>query len=391
MPHYDVYVGVDVGKSFHHVYATDGDGNRLVSRRVNQDETQLTDVFTRLRTDNKSVLVVVDQPKNIGALTVACAARAGCDTMFLPGLVMRRAAGLLPGDAKTDVRDAQVIAMAARQLPDALRPVSTAGPERADLDALVAWDADCVHDRTRAMNRLHALLAECDPMFEAALYQRLDSPFILALLIRFGGPWGIRAAGEKKVRAWAARQKRVPAGLLDDAIRAAGLMDHKPAGTDAREAGPIPAVCTRITELTRTRTMIEARIDAHLQTNDTYQMLLTMPGVGVHTAASLVTLVDITMFPTCDQLASYAGIAPHTTRSGTSIKGETAARTGNRALKNTLFLSAFASLTHDPVSRAYYDAKRAAGKQHNTALISLARHRLKIMYAIMRDKTPYHT
>jgi transposase len=62
---------------------------------------------------------------------------------------------------------------------------------------------------------------------------------------------------------------------------------------------------------------------------------------------------------------------------------------GNRALKNALFLSAFASLRSDPLGREYYDRKRAEGKRHNAAVISLARRRLKIMYAMARDLTPY--
>ena len=391
MQHYDVYAGIDVGKSFHWEYATDADGKRLVSKRVDQDEHQLDAVFTHLREGNKSVLVVVDQPKNIGALTLACAKRAGCDTMFLPGLAMRRAAGLLPGDAKTDARDAEVIAMTARTVPDALRPVSTADPDRAELDALVAWDADCLQDTTREINRLHALLVDCNPMFEKALHKNLDSPFVLALLRRFGGPWGMRKAGEKTIRSWATRQHRVPTNILTTAIQTAWAMDHKPAGTDTRESGPIPACCARITDLDAQRKHIETLINTHLKTNSDYHNLLTMPGVGIHTAASMVTMVDITRFPTCDQLASYAGIAPHTTQSGTSIKGETAARAGNKALKNALYLSAFASLKNDPTARAYYDTKRAAGKQHNTALFNLARRRLKIMFAILRDKVPYHT
>lgn len=61
---------------------------------------------------------------------------------------------------------------------------------------------------------------------------------------------------------------------------------------------------------------------------------------------------------------------------------------GNKALKRAMFLSAFASLS-DPVSRAYYDKKRAEGKKHNAALICLARRRSDVIYAMLRDKQPY--
>lgn len=63
----------------------------------------------------------------------------------------------------------------------------------------------------------------------------------------------------------------------------------------------------------------------------------------------------------------YAGLAPSTRRSGTSIRGEHPSRTGNRQLKRAFFLAAFATL-QDPTSRAYYDhRKRAQGKKHNAA------------------------
>ncbi|EME67238.1 Insertion element IS110 protein [Rhodococcus ruber BKS 20-38] len=93
------------------------------------------------------------------------------------------------------------------------------------------------------------------------------------------------------------------------------------------------------------------------------QVLMSMPGVGVRTAARLLLEVgDGSAFASAAHLAAYAGIAPVTHRSGSSIRGEHPARSGNRKLKRALFLSAFAAL-HDPTSRAYYDRKRAEGKK----------------------------
>lgn len=63
---------------------------------------------------------------------------------------------------------------------------------------------------------------------------------------------------------------------------------------------------------------------------------------------------------------------------------------GNKRLKRALFLSAFASIRFDPTSRAYYDRKRAQGKRHNQALISLAHRRLTVIFAMLRDGTLYN-
>jgi len=387
---YDVVAGVDVGKSFHWLHAITESGQVITSRKINQDEHELEAVFHQLNTGQKRVLVVVDQPKNIGALTLACAARAGCDVRYLPGLAMRRAAGILKGDAKTDQRDAQVIAKTAQSMPESLHVVDLDG-DRARMEALVAYDHDCQVDKTRQTNRLHALLAEVNPVFEKTIGKQIDSPFILDLLARFGGPWGMRAAGKPKVTRWAATRHRVPVKLFDKVLDAAYAMQHQPAGAAIHEQLAIPAAARRIAELAAARQANQKLINKMLAVDPTYQALLTMPGVGPHTAAALVTLVDIKLFPDQEKLASYAGIAAHTQQSGTSIKGETAPRAGNKTLKNALFMSAFAAITWDPKGRAFYQAKIAAGKHHNTAVIALARKRLKIMYAIMRDNTPYQT
>ncbi|MBE1522959.1 transposase [Nesterenkonia lutea] len=93
-------------------------------------------------------------------------------------------------------------------------------------------------------------------------------------------------------------------------------------------------------------------------------------------------------FKTAGHLASYAGIAPTTRRSGTSIRGEFANRGGNKRLKSSLYNPAFAALQHPP-SRAYYDRKIAEGKRHKQAIIALARRRLDTLYAMLRDGTLY--
>ena len=87
-------------------------------------------------------------------------------------------------------------------------------------------------------------------------------------------------------------------------------------------------------------------------------------------------------------LAAYAGLAPVTRRSGSSIRGELPSRRGNKQLKRALFLSAFAAL-RDPVSRAYYARKISQGKRHNQALIALARRRCDVLFAMLRDGTLY--
>lgn len=84
----------------------------------------------------------MDQPATIGTLPVAVARSAGVIVGYLPGLSMRRIADLHPGEAKTDVRDAFIIAEAARTMPHTLRAVQVAEEEQAELSMLCGFDED---------------------------------------------------------------------------------------------------------------------------------------------------------------------------------------------------------------------------------------------------------
>lgn len=114
-----------------------------------------------------------------------------------------------------------------------------------------------------------------------------------------------------------------------------------------------------------------------------------MPGVGSRTAIELLrTVGDGSSFPSAAHIAACAGLAPATRQSGRTIKGEHQARRGTRALKGALCASAFASLKHPP-SRTYYDRKRAEGKSHTAALTCLARRRVDVLHAMIRDRQTY--
>lgn len=102
--------------------------------------------------------MVVDQPATIGALPVAVACAAGHQVAYLPGLAMCRIADLYPGRAKTDARDAFIIADAARSLPRTLRPVDLGDDALAELDVLVGFgdDLPCVLCLLEQQGRLAA-------------------------------------------------------------------------------------------------------------------------------------------------------------------------------------------------------------------------------------------
>ena len=112
---------------------------------------------------------------------------------YLPGLAAHGAARLFAGDAKTDERDAMVIAKTALGIPDALLPVGDPGPTVAAARALAAQRNFLTCENTRNKNRLRSILLESCPAFEA-LVDLSDGPQ-LRLMASLGGARSVADAG----------------------------------------------------------------------------------------------------------------------------------------------------------------------------------------------------
>jgi transposase len=387
---YDVVIGLDVGKSMHHACAVDHQGTRLLDEEITNTEGDLRALFTAMAVHGQ-VLVVVDQLHSIGALPVAVAQAMGIEVAYLPGLSMRRLADLHPGKAKTDARDAHIIAGAALSVPHTLRRLDIPSQAQADLSMLLGYDDDLAGQVTAAVNRLRGLLVQIHPSLEKALGENISHAATLHLLVKTGGPEAMRSLGKARIdRELAKHAPRMHARLAEDIWTALAAQTVTVPGTTAA-AKVIPGLASQILQLRDQRIHIARDVDKVLDDHPLASVLTSMPGIGVKIAARILaeTGGNMNAFPTAAHLAAYAGLSPVTKRSGSSIRGEHVNRGGNKRLKNALFMSAFTSLRADPTSRAYYDRKRAEGKRHNAALICLARRKTDVLFAMLRDHKHY--
>lgn len=385
---YAVFRGLDVGKSEHHACALNPAGKRLHDKPLPNDEAALVEVFTKL-TARGRVLMVVDQPAAIGALPIAVARSLGIEVAYLPGLAMRRIADLYPGEGKTDARDAYIIADAARTMPHTLRRVGTDDETLAGLSVLAGYDDDLAAQSTRLSNRLREALLHIHPALERLLGPRMDRGGVQDLLAAAPTPRELRELGAEGITAlMRPRSPRLARTLPEKILAALDAQTVTVPGTTAF-GRVISGVATQLRDIHTERAALAADLEDRLRAHPLSEVLTSMPGIGFRTTLKILTIVgDGSAFPTAGHLAAYAGLAPVTRQSGTSIKGETRSRRGNHALKSALFLSAFASLA-DPTSRAYYDRKRAQGKRHNAAIICLARRRVDVLHAMLRTRKPY--
>ena len=189
-------LGIDVGKRSHWACLVTAEGEIALNAPVANRERDLDELFSGVPGD---ALVVVDQVRNIGSLALKRAAVAGLESAYLPGTAMHGASRLFAGDAKTDERDALVIAKTAIGIPDSLLPVPR--PD-AVLDAARAMASQrdyLVAGATRDKNRLRSILLESCPAFESLV--DLSDPHCLRMLSEIGGPWQVLDAGKSSVGA----------------------------------------------------------------------------------------------------------------------------------------------------------------------------------------------
>lgn len=94
-------------------------------------------------------------------------------------------------------------------------------------------------------------------------------------------------------------------------------------------------------------------------------------------------------FASTDHLAGYAGLAPAPNDSGKRSGNLHRPQRYNRQLQRVFYTSAMISIQRSLASKAFYDRKRSEGKRHNQAVLALARRRVNVLWAMLRDQRHY--
>jgi transposase len=386
-----LWAGIDAGKSDHHCVVIDNDGQRLFSQRVANDETLLQDLILSVTAlaDGGEVTWAIDLNHGGAALMITLLISAEQRLLYIPGRTVYHASGGYRGDGKTDAKDAAVIADQARMRRD-LQPLRPGDEIGVDLRILTARRGDLVADRTRAINRLRAQLLEYFPALERA-FDYANSKAALILLAGYQTPDGLRRAGAARVEAWLRKRKaRNASAVATTAIAAANAQQTTVPGQQlaaAMVARLAKEVMTIDTEIAATETMIEDRFRRHRHA----EIILSMPGFGVTLGAEFLAATggDMDAFDSVDRLAGVSGLAPVPRDSGRIHGNFKRPRRYDRRLLRACYLSAQSAIRTDPASRVYYDRKRAEGKTHTQAIIALARRRLNVLWAMLRDHAAY--
>jgi transposase len=193
------WLGVDAGKESHWAHMLDASGTELLSRKVENDEADISKLIDEALSLAEEVIWAVDQPGGGAALLLALLWERNQRVFYIPGLTVDRARDAYRGESKTDARDAHVIADQTRMRSD-LGELRPGEQEIAELQLLLARRRDLITDQSRIITRLREVLLSLFPALERALDVNSKGPLIL--LTHYQSPAPLRRAGYKRIASY---------------------------------------------------------------------------------------------------------------------------------------------------------------------------------------------
>ncbi|SEC36779.1 Transposase IS116/IS110/IS902 family protein [Streptomyces sp. 3213] len=383
-----IWAGIDAGKAHHHCVAIDESGRRLLSRRVANDEPELLQLLADVLALGDEVTWGIDQADGGAALVITILLNHVQPVHYISGRAIHRASESYRGEGKTDAKDAAVIADQVRVRRD-LHPIRVTDDTVTDLKLLTGRRTDLVADRTRTVNRLRAQLTGIFPGPERALDLTNTGP--LTLLTGYQTPAAVRRIGAKRLETWLRNRHVVrPDRLAEIAVKAAERQRSSLPG-EKLTAQLVHTLAREVMGLNQQVAELDKAIEARFRDHHTFDVITSMPGLGVILGAEFLAATggDMTAFGTADRLAGFGGVAPVPRDSGKISGNVRRPQRYNRRLQRVFYTSALFSIRHSEDSRRFYDRKRSEGKRHTQAVLALARRRVNVLWALLRDERYY--
>ncbi|MGW6412831.1 IS110 family transposase [Streptomyces vinaceus] len=379
-----IWAGTDIGKTHHHCVVLDAEGRKLLSRRVLNDEPELLALLADVLALDEDVLWAVDVADGMAALWVNVLLNHGQHLVYIPGLAVNRASAGYRGMGKTDAKDATVIADQARMRLD-LVVIRPDDEHAVELRILTDRRSDLTADRTRRINRLRGQLTGIFPALERVLDLGNVGP--LVLLTGYQTPAALRRAGRSRLETWLRNRKVRGADVLARAAMEAAERQHATVPGEKITAQVVHTLAKEVMGLNEQIAEIDKLIAARFRDHGLAEVIASMPGIGPLLGAEFLaaTAGDMSRFGSADRLASFAGVAPVPRDSGNISGNLHRPRRYHRGLQRVFYTSALISIRSCEESRRFYERKRAEGKRHTQAVLALARRRVNVMWALIRD------
>jgi transposase len=153
-------------------------------------------------------------------------------------------------------------------------------------------------------------------------------------------------------------------------------------------AGDIVArLAANVIDLDRQLAELDKLIADRFHRHRNAKVISSVVGIGDLLGAEFLAATGGSLdgFASADHLAGYAGLAPTPRDSGRRVRNLHRPKRYNRQLQRVFYTSGLISIQRSPASKAFYERKRANGKRHGQAVLALARRRVNVLWAMLRD------
>jgi transposase len=393
------FVGIDWGDQNHQVVVLDQQRRRVGERVVPHDGTSLAQLASWVREVSggapSRVAVAIEVPR--GAI-VETLLEQGFEVFAInPKQLDRFRDRHTVAGAKDDRRDALVLADALRTDPQSFRAVRLGAPDLLVLRELSRAEEGLLQEFRRIANRLRDQLHRFYPQM-LQLCSAADESWLWDLLELAPTPRHASLLSEDQVRRLlkAHRLRRFKAQDVLACLQVPALHVAPGAAEAAQAHCGFLLPCLRV--LAEQLRACEQHVNTLLSTlaednaasaPSDVAIVQSLPGVGRKITAWLFAEAAQSLaerdYPV---LRTHGGIAPVTRQSGK--RRQVVMRRGcNRRLRHALYHMARVAMQRDAHFASVYEALRAKGQRHGQALRNLADRLLRILMAMLRDRTRY--
>jgi transposase len=390
-----LFVGDDWAEDHHDVELMDASGRVLAKRRLPEGVAGMARLHEligqHMGEDDQDAEVAIGIETDRGPWVTALAAAGYTVYAVNPLQASRYRERHGVSGAKSDGGDAHMLTDMVRTDSHQLRAVAGDSPDAEGIKVLARTHKTLIWERTRHVQRLRHQLRE---YFPAALeaFEDLDAADTLELLAKAPDPARAARLTRAQVSAALKRARRhgIPgkATAILAALRSPQL--GRPAAVTAAYAATVRSLIAVITALNEQVKVLQGQVEEHFGQHPDAEIYRSQPGLGPVLGARVLGEFGDDPHRYADGKArkNYAATSPITRASGK--KKVVAARfIHNDRLVDALNAQAFASLNASPGARAFYDALRTRGIEHNDALRRLANRLVGILHGCLKTRTLY--
>jgi transposase len=120
------------------------------------------------------------------------------------------------------------------------------------------------------------------------------------------------------------------------------------------------------------------------------QLLTSIPGIGLITAARFLAEVDVSLFRQASQVAAYAGLVPREFSSGSSVhKRARLSKVGNRHRRKAFYMPALSARRFNPLIQQLAQLLAERDKSKMAIIGAIMRKLIHLAFGVLKTRTPF--